>query len=169
MPSWCTCMCPAFEIDNHRISDMLVACKRMLFLSRTNRSYAYMYVYIYIILDALPSNIEYTGRRKAIYSGYIYIHIYYPLYSDQPITRLDSHHVIRQYYLFPLQNVILDSFQITVQYRLYWTVWKRGQAHPPQATSGSAACERLAVKQMKVPNVRNSEKREKKINYINTV
>ena len=49
------------------------------------------------------------------------------------------------------------------------TLLKPGRMHPPYANIGSAASERLAVEQMKVPNVRNSEKLDKKINDINTV
>ena len=41
---------------------------------------------------------------------YIYIYIYYPLYNNQPITRPDSHHVIRQYNLYFLHE------------KLYWTI-----------------------------------------------
>ena len=39
-----------------------------------------------------------------------YLYIYYPLYNNQPITRPDSHHVIRQYNLYFLHE------------KLYWTV-----------------------------------------------
>ena len=47
--------------------------------------------------------------------------------------------------------------------------WKRGRWHQPHATSGSVTFERLAVEQMSAKSVRNSEKREKTMNDINTL
>ena len=38
-----------------------------------------------------------------------YLYMYYRLYGNQPITRPDLHHVVRQYNLYFLQQVILDS------------------------------------------------------------
>ena len=93
---------------------------------------------------------------EMILGSYIYcylvekIYIYNPLYNNQPITRPDSHHVIRQYNLYFLSE------------KLYWTVLKRGCTHPPHATSVPVVCNCLAVEQMEVPNVANSEKSGKR-------
>ena len=82
---------------------------------------------------------------------------FYPLCTNPPIIRPDSYPAIGQYDLYFFHKAILDRvFFLTIQYSLYWTVLKRGRPHPP-----IAACERLAVEQMNVPNVRNPEKRVK--------
>ena len=65
--------------------------------------------------------------------------------------------------IFTSRKAILDSFWNTVQYRLYWTILKRGRTHPPPCNQRIG---HLAVEQMKVPNL---EKREKTMHDNNTV
>ena len=67
------------------------------------------------------------------YDDHVYIHIYYPLCNNQPVTRSDSHNVIGQYNLYFLYKInnIYHSFWKTIHYGLYWTILKQGHTQPP--------------------------------------
>ena len=67
---------------------------------------------------------------------YMYIYIYYPLYTNWPITNAylaQCDHPI--YPIFNLPKAVFDSQRTTVQYRIYWTVSKRGYGHSAYAVA----------------------------------
>ena len=64
----------------------------------------------------------------------------------------------------------MHSFYCIYQFALGSTVLKRGCMQPAHATIGAVVCERLAVEQMKVPDVGHSEeKRERTMNDIKSI
>ena len=64
---------------------------------------------------------------------HIYIYIYYPLYINWPITSADLPHVIIQYILYLICQKLYWTVSGSVQYRIYWTVSKRGYRHSAHA------------------------------------
>ena len=100
-----------------------------------------------------------TKTSNAIYDGFFdskYIQIHDMMHyagslatRPSPIRKLGTSHIASHTRIYIYIYIYIRK---TVQYRIYWTVLKRGPTHPTHATSGSATCECLAVEQVKVPN-----------------